>query len=115
MYSIQNSRFGFSWFMSPTLCVSVSNALLLFGYHFPGSLQNVLPDILCVIHVALEGKISKKSVMKSMSQGSLPQGDLLPWTIGQQFQDSEFPSLSGVRIIRIAVHPELGHAGYGTR
>ncbi len=44
-----------------------------------------------------------------------PQGDLIPWTIGQQFQDPDFPSLSGARIVRLAVHPELPRAGYGTR
>ncbi len=43
------------------------------------------------------------------------QGDLIPWTIGQQYQDPEFPSLSGARIVRIAVHPELPRAGYGSR
>ena len=42
------------------------------------------------------------------------QGDLIPWTVGQQFQDSEFPLLSGARIVRIAVHPDLTRAGYGT-
>ena len=41
------------------------------------------------------------------------QGDLIPWTIGQQFQDPDFPSLSGARIVRIAVHPGLNRAGYG--
>ena len=35
--------------------------------------------------------------------------------MGQQFQDSEFPLLSGARIVRIAVHPDLARAGYGTR
>jgi hypothetical protein len=43
------------------------------------------------------------------------QGDLIPWTVGQQFQDADFPALSGGRIVRIAVHPELGRAGYGSR
>ncbi|CAD7699176.1 unnamed protein product [Ostreobium quekettii] len=77
--------------------------------------QNALPDILCVLQVALEGQISRKLVMSSMSHGSIPQGDLIPWIVGQQFQDSEFPRLSGARIVRIAVHPDLGRAGYGTK
>ncbi len=29
-------------------------------------------------------------------------------------QDSEFPGLSGARIVRIATHPELASAGYGS-
>ncbi len=40
------------------------------------------------------------------------QGDLIPWTVGQQFQDADFPRLSGARIVRIAVHPSLTRAGY---
>lgn len=77
--------------------------------------QNAMPDVLCVVQVALEGSISKKAAQASLAQGTLPQGDLIPWTVGQQFQDAEFPGLSGARIVRIAVHPELGRAGYGSR
>lgn len=74
-----------------------------------------LPDVLAVIQIALEGAISKKSATASLAAGQLPQGDLIPWTVGQQFQDSEFPSLSGARVVRIATHPDLMRAGYGTR
>lgn len=34
---------------------------------------------------------------------------------GTFVQDPDFPSLSGARIVRIAVHPELPRAGYGSR
>ncbi|CAG9461049.1 unnamed protein product [Pedinophyceae sp. YPF-701] len=77
--------------------------------------DNALPDVLCVIQVALEGAISRDAARASLARGTLPQGDLIPWTIGQQFQDPEFPGLSGARIVRIAVHPELSGAGYGSR
>lgn len=65
--------------------------------------------------MALEGAISKKSANSSLARGEMPQGDLIPWTIGQQFQDPDFPSLSGARVVRIAVHPDMGRAGYGSR
>jgi hypothetical protein len=68
-----------------------------------------------VVQVALEGRISAQVATNSLARGDLGQGDLIPWTVGQQFQDAEFPRLSGARIVRIAVHPELGRAGYGTR
>ncbi|PRW57974.1 N-acetyltransferase 10 [Chlorella sorokiniana] len=77
--------------------------------------QNALPDVLAVVQVALEGAISRRSVQASLAAGQLPQGDLIPWTVGQQYQDSEFPQLSGARVVRIAVHPEVPRAGYGTR
>jgi hypothetical protein len=57
--------------------------------------------------VSLEGAIAKSSIMSSLSRGYRPSGDLIPWTISQQFQDTEFGQLSGARIVRIATHPEL--------
>jgi N-acetyltransferase 10 len=44
-----------------------------------------------------------------------PSGDLIPWTISEQFQDDSFASLNGVRIIRIATHPNAQNKGYGSR
>lgn len=65
--------------------------------------------------VSLEGQISRESVSKSMARGEAPSGDLIPWTLSQQFQESDFASLSGARIVRVAVHPEMQHMGYGSR
>ena len=45
--------------------------------------------------------------MKSLSRGKRASGDLIPWTVSQQFADSNFASLTGVRVVRIAVHPDL--------
>ena len=53
----------------------------------------------------MEGQISRKSAMKSLSEGRAPSGDQIPWKFCEQFQDNVFPSLSGARIVRIAVHP----------
>ncbi|KIY97539.1 putative N-acetyltransferase 10 [Monoraphidium neglectum] len=77
--------------------------------------QNALPDVLAVAQVALEGAISAKAATTSLARGELPQGDLIPWIVGQQYQDPDFPRLSGARVVRIAVHPELSGAGYGSR
>ena len=77
--------------------------------------QNALPHVLCAVQVALEGAVSRRSAASSLARGELPQGDLIPWTIGQQFQDPDFPSLSGARVVRIAVHPDVSRAGYGSR
>ncbi|KAI4238194.1 MAG: hypothetical protein LQ352_007892 [Teloschistes flavicans] len=74
-----------------------------------------LPEPLCVIQIALEGQISKQSVLSSLSRGQRGQGDLIPWLVSQQFQDEEFAGLSGARVVRIATHPEYIHMGYGTQ
>lgn len=65
----------------------------------------VLPDILCVIQVAFEGRISSASVQAQLSRNNKASGDMIPWTISQQFNDNDFASLSGARIVRIATHP----------
>mmetsp|Transcript_9751 Transcript_9751/g.29050 ORF Transcript_9751/g.29050 Transcript_9751/m.29050 type:complete len:1123 (-) Transcript_9751:182-3550(-) len=76
---------------------------------------NSLPDILAVVQVALEGKISRKAVEAQLARGHRSAGDLIPWTIAQQFGDSKFAQLSGARIVRIAVHPSVQGMGYGSR
>ncbi|XP_052195629.1 RNA cytidine acetyltransferase 1-like isoform X2 [Diospyros lotus] len=76
--------------------------------------KNHLPDILCVIQVCLEGKISRRSAIKSLSDGHQPFGDQIPWKFCEQFQDTVFPSLSGARIVRIATHPSAMRLGYGS-
>ena len=77
--------------------------------------DNSLPDPLVVVQVALEGNISKQSVMDNLSRGRMAGGDLIPWTVTQQYQDDDFASLSGARIVRIAVHPDYAKMGYGSK
>lgn len=74
-----------------------------------------LPDVLCAIQVCLEGRISSKTSKTQLSRGQRSSGDLIPWTISQQFQESDFATLSGVRIVRIATHPDVQKMGYGSR
>jgi len=74
-----------------------------------------LPEPLCVIQVSLEGRISRQSVLNSLSRGQRAGGDLIPWLVSQQFQDEDFAGLSGARIVRIATNPEYVGMGYGSR
>lgn len=74
-----------------------------------------LPEPLCVIQVALEGRISKQSVLNSLSRGQRAGGDLIPWLVSQQYQDEDFAGLSGARVVRIATNPEYVGMGYGSR
>ncbi|EMP28162.1 N-acetyltransferase 10 [Chelonia mydas] len=77
--------------------------------------QNSLPEVLAVVQVCLEGEISRQSIMNSLSRGRKASGDLIPWTVSEQFQDPDFGSLSGGRVVRIAVHPDYQGMGYGSR
>ncbi|KAK9670526.1 hypothetical protein RND81_13G207500 [Saponaria officinalis] len=76
--------------------------------------KNHLPDILCVVQVCLEGEISRDSAELSLKDGRSPHGDQIPWKFCQQFLDTNFPSLSGARIVRIATHPSAMRLGYGS-
>ncbi|KAF8477042.1 GNAT acetyltransferase 2-domain-containing protein [Kalaharituber pfeilii] len=74
-----------------------------------------LPDPLVVIQVALEGQISRQSVLNALNRGRREGGDLIPWLVSQQFQDEEFAGLSGGRVVRIATNPDYIRMGYGKR
>ncbi|KAJ1915546.1 N-acetyltransferase 10 [Tieghemiomyces parasiticus] len=76
---------------------------------------NTLPDPLVVVQVCLEGQISRESILSGLSRGNRASGDMIPWLMAQQFQDSDFAQLSGARVVRIATHPDYAGMGYGAR
>ena len=65
--------------------------------------------------VAFEGQISRSVSLNALAKGTQYHGDLIPWTVSQHFQDTEFPKLSGARVVRIATHPEITGGGYGSK
>ncbi|KAF9474755.1 DUF699-domain-containing protein [Pholiota conissans] len=74
-----------------------------------------LPEPLVVLQVALEGQISREAIMEGLGRGLRAGGDMIPWLISQQFQESGFAKLSGARVVRIASHPDYANMGYGSR
>lgn len=74
-----------------------------------------IPDIFAAIQICEEGGISKNVILNNNKRGFKPAGDLIPWTISDFYQDNEFPNLTGVRVVRIATHPECSRMGYGSR
>lgn|SRR5690606_26453118 len=66
-----------------------------------------LPDIFAVIQIAFEGKINKDIIMAQLAKGVSPSGDLIPFLVSRQYQETEFGQLSGIRIVRIATHPDF--------
>ena len=80
--------------------------------------ESHLPEPLVVLQVALEGGISREVIMDGLGRGI--SGDMIPWLVTQQFQESKFGQLSGARVVRIACHPDyanvccfqLGFYGY---
>ena len=95
--------------------ISDAPAHELFVLLGPQEKTNELPDVLVVIQVCFEGKLNQASVKKSLIRGKAPSGDMIPWVLSQQFQDTDFSALNGARIVRIATHPELLRMKYGSR
>ena len=77
--------------------------------------DDALPDILAIVQTSFEGKISRKTIQAQLARGHRSAGDLIPWTMSQQFGDGNFAQLSGARVVRVAVHPEVQVLGYGSR
>lgn len=68
-------------------------------------IEKKLPRIVCAVHIAFEGDIT----------GNSKEGNLIPWTISEQFLIKIFLKEKGIRIVRIAVHPDYQSMGYGTK
>lgn len=77
--------------------------------------QKTLPEVLAVVQVCLEGRLDADKLEDGLERGKRAAGDLLPWTVSQQFMDKNFASLCGARIVRVAVHPDYQSMGYGSR
>ncbi|KAL2458280.1 hypothetical protein Fot_55757 [Forsythia ovata] len=75
---------------------------------------DILPDIYCVIQVCLEGQISQDTALQYLSRGRESHGDQIRTKFCKEFKDTTFPTLSGVRVVRIAVHPSALGLGYGS-
>ncbi|KAH0793554.1 RNA cytidine acetyltransferase [Histomonas meleagridis] len=76
---------------------------------------NGVPDIICYIQVSLEGRITQDQTLDAINRGKNPSGDLIPWTVREQYNFNDFTQMTGIRIVRIAVHPQMQSKGYGSR
>nr|XP_042907106.1 RNA cytidine acetyltransferase [Parasteatoda tepidariorum] len=94
------------------LIMSDAPAHHLFCLCSPSS--KTLPEIICVLQICLEGKLSENIVKQELSRGKRYEGDIIPWSISQEYSEEDFPALSGARIVKIATHPDYQNRGYGT-
>eukprot|EP01065_Artemidia_motanka_P026716 TRINITY_DN31976_c0_g1_i1.p1 TRINITY_DN31976_c0_g1~~TRINITY_DN31976_c0_g1_i1.p1 ORF type:complete len:1004 (+),score=316.22 TRINITY_DN31976_c0_g1_i1:56-3013(+) len=90
------------------------------GHHLfvlldPNCLKGKIPDVYAVVQVAEEGNIKHDKLETDLNKGVRPAGDLIPYTLAQNFQEPSFGALKGLRVVRIAVHPETQRQGYGSR
>lgn len=67
------------------------------------------------LHLAYEGGLTKRDLIKTLS-GKPPSGHLIPTVLIRYYPMlRELADLKGIRIVRIATHPDLMNRGIGSR
>lgn len=72
--------------------------------------------VLATLLAAEEGSIDDPALRQAIYEGRRrPRGHLIPQTLSAHAGLAEAPALSCLRVVRIAVHPDLGRRGLGRR
>lgn len=69
--------------------------------------------IISAIQIAYEGGIDLDT-LKRMLKSYKPKGNVIPDVVTKHYRDLEFGQLKGVRIVRIATHPDFQGKGFGS-
>jgi tRNA(Met) cytidine acetyltransferase len=67
----------------------------------------------CSLHIAIEGGIDD-SLIAEMAGGYKPKGQVIPDLVVKHHMDVEFPKSLGLRVVRIATHPDVMGRGVGS-
>ncbi|KAI5172410.1 N-acetyltransferase 10 [Nematocida sp. LUAm3] len=68
--------------------------------------------VLGLMQVSEEGSTSSTSQAYREMRGE--EGNLIPWSLAHYYLDMDIFKLSGLRIVRIAIHPDAQSMGYGS-
>ncbi len=68
--------------------------------------------VVCALQIAKEGGLEKEAY--DMYYGDMPPGHLIPDRMIKHYRNAEFGRMEGLRVVRIAVHPELMGRGIGS-
>lgn len=76
-----------------------------------------LPDVLCAAQICFEGNLNTtiEKELGEMGRSHKPSGDMIPWNLSQQYMNSGILNVLGVRVVRIATHPQAVGLGLGSR
>lgn len=80
--------------------------------HLPAVVR-VNEKVVCSLHLAIEGGLSEELIAKIRS-GYKPRGQIIPDLVLKHFWNYDFSKRKGVRIVRIAVHPNAMNMGVGS-
>ena len=76
-----------------------------------------LPDVLCAAQICFEGNLNTtiEKELGAMGRNHKPSGDMIPWNLSQQYMNSGILNVLGVRVVRIATHPQAIGLGLGSK
>ncbi|WP_456434825.1 tRNA(Met) cytidine acetyltransferase TmcA [Methanopyrus sp.] len=83
-------------------------------HHEAYALKTETGKIVTALQVAREGSIPRDVITK-MRRGYRPPGNVIPDLMVQHHDALEFPRMKGLRIVRIATHPDVMRHGLGSR
>ncbi len=83
-------------------------------HHDARALELSTGKIVTAIQVAYEGGIPE-NVIKQMLKGYKPKGNVIPDIITKHYRRLDFAKLKGIRIVRIATHPDVQNRGLGSK
>ena len=69
--------------------------------------------VVCSLHVAIEGGLDDR-VIEKIKHGYKPKGQIIPDLALKHFWNYEFAKEKGIRIVRIATHPNAMNMGIGS-
>jgi tRNA(Met) cytidine acetyltransferase len=69
--------------------------------------------IVCSLHIAIEGELGDE-VVEKIKHGYKPKGQIIPDLALKHFWNYEFAKTKGIRIVRIATHPNAMDMGIGS-
>jgi len=84
-------------------------------HHEARALKLPSNKIVTSIQLTREGPLPKDLILKAALEGEGTPGHLIPNVVLRHYHVREFGKLKGVRIVRIAVHPELMDRGLGSK
>ncbi len=83
-------------------------------HHKPRALRLKTGKIVVSIELAEEGPLDEE-IAKQCSKGAWIMGNIIPDRLIKHYKVIDFGSLRGLRIVRIATHPDLWNKGLGSR
>ncbi|MHA1976126.1 MAG: GNAT family N-acetyltransferase [Candidatus Hodarchaeales archaeon] len=95
----------------PNDLLLIADSCRHFLAYLTSSLGDKTDSILLACQLAKEGALNE-NVIKQISDGSFVEGDLIP-AIAIRYFSPNFAKLKGLRIVRIASHPDFRNKGLG--